>query len=90
MSVVTDDVRFREVAEEIMKGDEPKNMCTVLDKVQSKGRQEGQNEMKKDMAGLMSFLASNGRSDDIVKAGQDESFLNKLLADFRNGLMVAK
>ena len=54
------------------------------------GKKEGQKEMKKDMAGLMSFLASNGRSDDIVKAGQDENFLNKLLADFRGGLMVAK
>ena len=47
-------------------------------------------EAEKDMAGLMSFLASNGRSDDIVKAGQDENFLNKLLAEFRGGMMVAK
>ena len=54
------------------------------------GKKEGQKEMKKDMAGLMSFLASNGRSDDIVKAGQDENFLNKLLAEFRGGMMVAK
>ena len=57
-------------------------------------RKEVQNETRKetqkDMAGLMSYLASNGRSDDIVKAGQDENFLNKLLADFRGGLMVAK
>ena len=53
------------------------------------GRAEGENKAVKDMAGLMSFLATNGRSDDIVKAGQDEKFLNKLLADFRRGLMVA-
>ena len=58
-----------------------------------KGRAEGEMigraEERKDLAGLMSFLATNGRSDDIVRAGQDETFLNKLLADFRRGLMVA-
>ena len=47
-------------------------------------------EERKDVTGLMSYLASAGRSDDIVKAGQDESFLNKLLAEFRSGMMVAK
>lgn len=47
-------------------------------------------EERKDVTGLMSYLASAGRSDDIVKAGQDENFLNKLLAEFRGGMMVAK
>ena len=54
------------------------------------GKKEGQKEMKKDMAGLMNYLLSNGRSDDALKASTDENFLNKLLADFRGGLMVAK
>ncbi|MBO5551903.1 MAG: hypothetical protein J5966_08085 [Lachnospiraceae bacterium] len=56
------------------------------EKVMEKERQEGQ----KEVASLMSFLASNGRSDDIVKAGQDENFLNKLLSDFRGGMMAAE
>ena len=60
------------------------------EKVMEKERQEGQKEMKKDMAGLMNYLLSNGRSDDALKASTDENFLNKLLADFRGGLMVAK
>ena len=60
------------------------------EKVMEKERQEGERKGQKEVAGLMSFLASNGRSDDIVKAGQDETFLNKLLAEFRGGMMVAK
>ena len=54
------------------------------------GKKEGQKEMKKDMAGLMNYLLSNGRSDDALKASTDENFLNKLLAEFRGGMMVAK
>ncbi|MBO6133447.1 MAG: hypothetical protein J6P05_03840, partial [Lachnospiraceae bacterium] len=62
----------------------------VMEKERQEGEKRGENKMKKDMAGLMSFLASNGRSDDIVKAGQDEDFLNKLLSDFRGGMMAAE
>ena len=62
----------------------------VMEKERQEGHKEGQKEMKKDMAGLMNYLLSNGRSDDALKASKDETFLNKLLADFRGGLMVAK
>lgn len=41
MSSVTDDKRFMETTDEFLKGDEPKNMCTVLDKIENKGREEG-------------------------------------------------
>mgnify|MGYP007069916294 CR=1 FL=1 len=47
-------------------------------------------EEKKDTAKLMNFLWSNGRGADAQKASEDENFLNKLLADFRGGLMVVK
>ena len=33
------------------------------------GQKEGEKKAVKDMAGLMSFLASHGRTDDIIKAG---------------------
>ena len=62
----------------------------VMEMERQEGERKGQNEMKKDMAGLMNYLLSNGRSDDALKASTDETFLNKLLADFRGGLMVAK
>ena len=79
MSVVTDDVRFREVAEEILKGDEPKNMCTVLDKVESKGRNEGRQET----GDLFNFLWSNGRGEEAKKAVSDEALYDKLFAEFK-------
>ena len=54
--------------------------------VERKGEKKGQ----KDTAGLMAFLASNGRTDDIVKASNDEGFLSKLLAEFRGGKLTTK
>ena len=87
MAALTQDTRFEEVyIEAEQKGDEPKTMSEVLDRVENKGRKAGQLEITK----LMAFLAANGRSDDIVKAGKDESFLNKLLIEFNSGLLVAK
>ena len=44
MSFVTDDSRFRESLEGMQKGDEPKNMCAVLDRIENKGRMEGRQE----------------------------------------------
>ena len=80
------------MSEEMKK--EMNDMCNlgyaVENKGRQEGRQEGENKMKKDMAGLMNYLLSNGRSDDALKASTDENFLNKLLADFRGGMMVAK
>ena len=51
---------------------------------------EAEKKAVNDMAGLMNYLWSNGRGDDAIKAGKDESFLNKLLAEFRGGMMGAK
>lgn len=47
-------------------------------------------EERKNMAGLMNYLWSNGRGDDAKRASEDESFLAKLLAEFRGGMMVTK
>ncbi len=54
-------------------------------KAKDAGRIEGQQET----AGLMSFLAAHGRSDDIIKAGNDESYLNQLLNDYNSGVLTA-
>lgn len=58
--------------------------------VRREGVAEGEEKGQTDVASLMSFLAKAGRSDDIVKAGNDRSFLNQLLAEYRGGMMVAK
>ena len=91
LSAVTDDARFQETAEEILKGDEPKNMCTVLDKVENKGRREGLKEGRKegrkegflDAAELMNYLWSNGRGDEAKKASTDSELLDRLLSEFK-------
>ena len=71
-----------------------KELQQVIDREKAESariaRAEAQRETQKDMAGLMNYLLRNGRSDDALKASEDESFLNKLLADFRGGMMVAK
>ena len=63
-----------------------KELQQVIDSQRDEARAEG--EM--DATRLMNFLWSNGRGDDAIKAGKDEGFLNKLLAEFRGGMMVAK
>ena len=63
-----------------------KEVQQVIDREKAESRAEE----RRDMAGLMNFLLKNGRGDDALKASEDESFLNKLLAEFRGGMMVAK
>lgn len=72
------------------KGDEPKTMSEVLDRVEKRGETRGRKAERGEITKLMAFLAANGRNDDIVRAGSDENFLDKLLKDFNSGLMVAK
>ena len=91
MAALTQDTRFEEVyIEAEQKGDEPKTMSEVLDRVEKRGETKGRKAERSEITKLMAFLAANGRSDDIVKAGNDESFLDRLLAEFNSGLMVAK
>ena len=92
MSAMTKDTRFAKVAAESEKGDEPKTMCEVLDRVENKGKEEGKKEGKKEgrkeATDLINFLWSNGRGDDAQKASNDESFFNKLLSDFNAGKLT--
>ena len=99
MAAMTNDTRFVEVVSESEKGDEPKNMCEVLDRVENRGidkgrregkeegRKEGREEGQRNTAALMAFLVKNGRPDDVVRASSDESFLKQLLSDFGAGLL---
>ena len=51
--------------------------------------EEGEKKGQKNVADLMKFLLSSGRSEDALRAASDENILNKLLAEFQNGLMAA-
>ena len=45
-------------------------------------------EERKTTAALMAFLATNNRTDDIIKASTDSGFLAKLLDSFKAGLLT--
>lgn len=47
MSVLTHDHRFEEAADAVMEGDEPPNMCEVLDKVKQRGKKLVKKSAKK-------------------------------------------
>ena len=49
-----------------------------------KGIQKGQNET----AGLMGYLALNGRTDDIIKASTDKAYLQKMILAYNAGTLV--
>ena len=63
---------------------------TIMENHDESIRRESRAEERKEITGLMSFLLKNGRGDDAIKASEDEGFLNKLLAEFRGGMMAAK
>ena len=86
MAALTQDTRFEEVYIEAEKGDEPKTMSEVLDRVEKRGREDE----RLQITNLINFLLVNGRNEDAIRATRDESFLNKLLADFDAGLLIAK
>ena len=54
--------------------------------VERKGKRKGY----KEATDLMNFLWSNGRGDDAIKASSDESYLDKLLAEYRNEMMLSQ
>ena len=44
----------------------------------------------RDTTDMMNYLWSNGRGEEAKRASEDRNLLNKLLEEFRKGLMVAK
>ena len=70
---------------EVQKGIDRK-VQQVIDSKKAEIRAEG--EM--DAAMLMNFLWSNGRGEEAKRASEDKNLFNKLLADFRRGVMAAE
>ncbi len=52
------------------------------------GRKEGREEGHKESAELINYLWSNGRGEDAQKASKDKDFLEKLLAEFKSGMLT--
>ena len=51
---------------------------------------ESEKNARKETAGLMNFLLTNGRNDDALRATQDDNYLEKLLMDYRADVLMAK
>ena len=77
LSVMTGDHRFEEAfPDDLEEG--PKTMCDVLDRVEKRGKAEGENLILT----LMQKLFAAGRVEDAQKASNDAAYCAKLLAEF--------
>lgn len=52
-------------------------MCEILDRVESRGVQKGEDTI----LSLMKYLLSNNRTEDAKKATEDKAYRNKLLTE---------
>lgn len=80
MSALTGDGRFEEAAAETMKGERVKNMCEVMDRVESRGRKEGRIQGRKEgviQGRIQEYVAlrrEDGYTDDKLVQGIMERF----------------
>lgn len=96
LSIMTNDHRFEDAyntSTDDRKGG-PRNMCDVLDKVESrgiekgiakgvaKGKAEGEMEGKAQVIALMKKLFEQNRIDDAKKASEDAAYCDRLLKEF--------
>lgn len=80
LSIMTNDNRFEEAyntTTDSKKGG-TRNMCEVLDKVENRGKAEGENKM----ALLVKNLLNQNRIDDIKRVSEDEAYRAKLMEEF--------
>ena len=80
LSIMTNDNRFEEAyntTTDSKKGG-TRNMCEVLDKVENRGKAEGENKM----ASLIKMLFDQNRIDDIKRVSEDEAYRAKLMEEF--------
>ncbi len=76
MSVMTRDYRFEDVYDSDMER-RTVTMCEVLDRVENRGIQKGEDMILT----LMRYLLSNNRLEDARRATEDEAYRCKLLAE---------
>lgn len=76
MTVMTQDNRFENVYSSDMER-RTMTMCEVLDCVENRGIQKGE----QTILSLMNYLLSNNRTEDAKKATEDKAYRNKLLTE---------
>lgn len=73
---MTQDNRFENVYSPDMER-RTMTMCEVLDRVENRGIQKGEDTI----LSLMDYLLSNDRTEDAKKATKDKAYRNKLLTE---------
>ena len=86
MRVLTGDDRFTEHVDEFEKSKEAVTMCKVLDEVQARGIQQGEQNATK----VINYLWKNGRGEEAERAEREPDFLDKLLKEIMPVLTPAK
>lgn len=76
LSVMTGDHRFEEICNDNREGG-PHNMCEVLDRIENRGIQQGENTF----AELMSMLFAQGRIEDAKRAAEDQEYRHMLIRE---------
>ncbi len=80
MSVMTKDSRYEGAYSPEMERGQV-TMCEVLDRVENKGLQQGQDII----LSLNHYLFANNRIEDLKKATEDEAYREELLAEIFPG-----
>ena len=77
LSVVTGDHRFEDAWKDGKRGG-PCNMCDVLDRIEKRGIQQGENLL----AQLIQKLFALGRIEDVKRVAEDKEYRQMLLKEF--------
>ena len=76
MAVMTQDSRFEGAYSPDMER-RPTSMCEVLDQIEGRGIQKGEDTI----LSLMHYLLTNNRSEDAMRATEDAAYRHKLLTE---------
>ena len=90
MSVLTKDRRYTEISAMFSKETEEVNMCEVLDKVETRGKEIGEKIGRKygmeTINKLYSLLLSKGMNDDVTRAITDKKYCEYILQKYASAL----
>ena len=84
LSIMTNDHRFEEAYNTDSDGRKggPRNMCDVLEKVESRGIEKGKIEGEDTLALLMKKLFDQNRIEDAKRASENKEYRTKLMKEF--------
>lgn len=87
MSVLTNDKRYMEVYSTDLNEMEGLDMCEVLDRAESRGKEIGKKYGIEMINKLYALLLAKGLNDDVTKAIQDKTYCDYLLNKYHSALV---